>query len=114
MIYLQVGQRLVEDGGYDLLSDFGSDGHSPTEKSASPKRERQVKLENSGDQSALPQIVDERDYLTCGACCFPDPPCTDSVVEAQSEAEINMLSLSAYSDCGVPFAQARSADVADE
>jgi len=106
MIYLQVGQRLVDDGGYDFLSDFGSDGHSPTEKSASPKRERQVKLENSGDQSALPQIVDER--------CFPDPPCTDSVVEALSEAEINMLSLSAYSDCGVPFAQARSADVADE
>jgi hypothetical protein len=106
MIFLQVGQRLVQEGGYDFLSDFGSEGHSPTERPASPKRERQVKLENSGNQSVLADVHDE--------CFCPDPTCTDTVVEAQSEAELNLLTLSAYSDCGVPFAQARSPEVDDD
>lgn len=114
MTFLQVGQRLVQEGGYDFLSDFGSDGHSPTERPASPKRERQVLLESSSsddhDQSAL---VDEHDD------CCPDPPCTDcdsaGAVETQSETEINRLTLSAYSDCGVPFVQTRLPDgFADE
>jgi len=108
MTFLQVGQRLVQEGGYDFLSDFGSEGHSPTERPASPKRERQVKLEISGDQSVLADVHDE-----CLTCC-PDPTCTDTVVETQSEAEINLLTLSVYSDCGVPFVRARSPEVTDD
>lgn len=108
MTFLQVGQRLVQEGGYDFLSDFGSEGHSPTERPASPKREREVKLENSGDQSVLADVHDE-----CLTCC-PDPTCTDTVVETQSEVEINLLTLSVYSDCGVPFVRARSPEVTDD
>jgi len=112
MSFLQVGQRLVQEGGYDFLSDFGSDGHSPTEKSTSPKRVRQVMLERSVEEQKKASSDVHECICCCGACSHN--PCADSVADVQSKAEINLLTLSAYSDCGVPFAQRSSTDEADE
>lgn len=56
--FLQVGENLARDGGYEFLSDFGSDLQSPAPRSM-PCSPRPVRSSSSATDIASPQDVGE-------------------------------------------------------
>lgn len=119
--FLQVGQSMLRDGGYDFLSDVGSEHNSSTVltpgrtnraailSSPSPDPTR-IMTTVQGDQrnnisnnnSNGQAVILPKPTLLSTGLGLPIPPSPLAVAAACSNVGTR-LEWSAYSDCGVPF-----------
>lgn len=74
--FLQVGENMAREGGYDFLSDFGSDLQSPAPRSmpCSPRSPRPTRTSIGGIETTQSQDFSEEDAAGDGIAERSEPP----------------------------------------